>query len=221
MDKINSLPPLRIALTKGRLEKNALKLLDKMGYDCDNAINKGRKLITTVSKGESTLELVFAKAADCLTYVDAGVCDMAFVGKDTIEEFGKSFYEICDLGFGKCNFAVAAPKGTDPFSEGYKIKCIATKYPHIAKRYFEEVGLDVSIVKIEGSVELAPLLSLADAIVDIVETGTTLKENGLYVVRYIMELSARLIVNTASLKMRKNEIEEFASLAEKYKGEIK
>ena len=217
------LSPLRIALTKGRLEKKAISLLEKMGYDCENAINKGRKLIVRVKSldGKSELELVFAKAADCLTYVDAGVCDMAIVGKDTIEEDEKSFYEICDLGFGKCNFAVAAPKGKDPFEDGYKIKCIATKYPHIAKRFFEEENIDVSIVKIEGSVELAPLLSLADAIVDIVETGTTLRENGLYVAKYIMEVSAKLIVNTASLKLRKNEIEDFAELAEKNKALVK
>lgn len=208
---------LRIVLTKGRLEQNTIKLLQKMGYNCDNAINKGRKLTTQIDDGN--IELVFAKAADALTYVDAGVCDMGVVGKDTIEEYNKSFYEICDLGFGKCRFAVAVPKGKNIY-DNYNVKCIATKYPNIAKRYFEEKNVDVNIVKIEGSVELAPLLSLADAIVDIVETGTTLKENGLEISEEIMPISARLIVNTASLKLKKTEIEQFVALAEKYKDEI-
>ena len=141
-----------------------------------------------------------------ITYVEHGVCDLGVVGKDTIMENGNSFYEVLDLGFGKCRFAVAGPKGID-FYQGYSSKTIATKYPNIARSFFESKAMDVRVIKIEGSVELAPLLGLADAIVDIVETGSTLRENGLEVKDTICDISARLIVNTASMKLRKAEIE--------------
>ncbi len=195
---------LRIALTKGRLEKDTVKLLEKIGYDCTAVIEKGRKLILPV--GDS-IEVVLAKAADVITYVENGVCDMGVVGEDTIMEMGGKFYEVCDLGFGRCKFAVAGKKGDD-FYSGYNVKVIATKYPNIARTFFEKKGLDVDIVKIEGSVELAPLLELSNAIVDIVETGTTLKENGLEVFEDIAPISARLIVNRVSMKIRQKEIEE-------------
>ena len=197
--------PLRIALTKGRLEKDTVALLEKIGLDCEAVKNKGRKLILPVGSGQ--YEVVLAKAADVITYVEHGVCDLGVVGKDTITEYGGSYYEVLDLGFGRCRFAVAAPKGAD-FWSGYSAKTIATKYPNIARSFFESRGMDVRIIKIEGSVELAPLLGLSDAIVDIVETGSTLKENGLEVVETICNISARLIVNTAGLKLRKQEIEQ-------------
>lgn len=203
--------PLRIALTKGRLEKDTVGLFQKIGFDCSALINKGRKLILSVP--DANLEVVLAKAADVITYVEHGVCDIGVVGKDTIMEHGGSFYEVMDLGFGRCRFALAAPKGKDIFS-GYNVKTIATKYPNVASSYFESKGMDVRIVKIEGSVELAPLISLTDAIVDIVETGTTLKENGLEVVEDIADISARVIVNMASMKLRKNEIEGLLSKIE-------
>ena len=117
------------------------------------------------------------------------------------------FFELVDLGFGKCRFALAGKKGAN-FYDGYNVKTIATKYPNVSRAYFEGKGMDVEIVKIEGSVELAPLLSLSDAIVDIVETGSTLKENGLEVYEEIAPISARLIVNTVSMKLRQTEIEE-------------
>ncbi|MEG1779521.1 MAG: ATP phosphoribosyltransferase, partial [Oscillospiraceae bacterium] len=147
--------------------------------------------------------------------VENGVCDLGIVGKDTIMEMGKSFYEVLDLGFGRCRFALAAPKGIN-FYEGYNSKIIATKYPAVARKYFEEKLMDIDIVKIEGSVELAPLLGLSDAIVDLVETGSTLKENGLEIVEEIATVSARLIVNIASLKLRKDEIETLVSDMESY-----
>ena len=153
-------------------------------------------------------EAVLSKAPDVITYVEHGVCDIGVVGKDTIAEHGNSFYEVIDLDIGKCRFALACPKGTDFFS-GYKRKTVASKYPKVAKEYFKSKGMDVDIIKIEGSVELAPLLGLADGIVDIVETGSTLKENGLEVVDTIMPISARVIVNMASMKLRKDEIEQF------------
>ena len=199
--------PLRMALTKGRLEKDTVALLERIGYDCEAVHNKGRKLILPVG---DRLEVVLAKAADVITYVEHGVCDLGVVGKDTIMENGTSFYEVLDLGFGRCKFALAAPKGSDFFG-GYASRTIATKYPNVARNYFESKAMDIRFIKIEGSVELAPLLGLSDAIVDIVETGTTLKENGLEVVETICDISARLIVNTASLKLRKAEIEELVA----------
>ncbi len=195
---------LRIALTKGRLEKQTVELFEKMGLDCDELINKGRRLILKVND----YEVVLAKAADVITYVEHGVCDIGIVGRDTIVENGKSFYEMMDLNLGKCDFALATKKG-EKFFDGFNTKRIASKYPNVTKAYFEGKGMDVKIIKIEGSVELAPLLNLADGIVDIVETGTTLKENGLEVVEKIMPISARVIVNMASMKLRRDEIDEF------------
>lgn len=206
--------PLRIALTKGRLEKDTVGLFEAMGLDCTAVHEKGRKLILPVGNGE--IEVVLAKAADVITYVEHGVCDLGVVGKDTILEHGTGFYEILDLGFGRCRFALAGPKEKDFFS-GYAVKTIATKYPNVARTYFEGKGMDVRIIKIEGSVELAPLLGLSDAIVDIVETGSTLKENGLKIIDDVVPISARLIANIASLKLRKAEIEGLAARMEESK----
>ena len=196
--------PLRIALTKGRLEKDTVGLLERLGYDCTAVREKGRRLILPIPDGN--MEVVLAKANDVITYVEHGVCDMGVVGKDTIIEMQGKFFELVDLGFGRCKFALACKKGTD-FYSGFDVKCIATKYPNVARRFFESKGMDVDIVKIEGSVELAPLLGLADGIVDIVETGVTLRENGLEVVEDVVPISARLIANTVSLKLRQTEIE--------------
>ena len=204
--------PIRIALTKGRLEDKTVEMLERLGYDCTNVREKGRKLIMPI--GDGSLEIVLAKAADVVTYVETGVCDMGVVGKDTIMEKGGTFYEVADLGFGKCRFVLAALKGTDIF-QGYRTRTIASKYMNVAKSFFEGKNMDVDLVKIEGSVELAPVLGLADAIVDIVETGTTLRENGLEVIEDICQVSARLIVNIASMKLRKKEIEELISKVEK------
>lgn len=202
--------PIRIALTKGRLEKDTVALFDRMGLDTAAVKDKGRRLILPVG---DNLEVVLAKAADVITYVEHGVCDLGVVGKDTIAEYGGSFYEVLDLGYGRCRFALAAPKDKDFFA-GYHGKTIASKYPNVARSYFERKGMDVRIIKIEGSVELAPLLGLSDGIVDIVETGSTLKENGLQVVEDILPVSARLIVNMACMKLRKAEIEDLAGRME-------
>ena len=195
---------LRIALTKGRLEEQTVELFEKMGLDCEELKNKGRRLILKAND----YEIVLVKAADVITYVENGVRDIGIVGKDTIVENGKSFYEMTDLNLGKCDFALAVKKGTN-FFDGFNTKRVASKYPNITKAYFESKGMDVKIIKMEGSVELAPLLNLADGIVDIVETGTTLKENGLEVAEKIMPVSARVIVNMASMKLRREEIDEF------------
>lgn len=199
--------PIRMALTKGRLEKDTLALFDRMGLDTAAVRDKGRRLILPVG---DRLEVVLAKAADVLTYVEHGVCDLGVVGKDTIAEGGGSFYEVLDLGFGRCRFALAAPKDKDFFA-GYAAKTVASKYPNVTRAYFDKKSMDVRIIKIEGSVELAPLLGLADGIVDIVETGSTLKENGLAVVEEVMPISARLIVNMACMKLRKQEIESLVA----------
>jgi ATP phosphoribosyltransferase len=198
--------PLRIAVAKGRLEEQILSLLEKMGMDCSLAKDKGRKLILPIEGG--SLNLVLAKSPDIITYVEHGVCDMGIVGKDTIMESAQSLYEVTDLGFGRCRMMLAAFKGRD-FYQGFGTKTVATKYPNIARAFFEGKAMDVKIVKIEGSVELAPLLELADGIVDIVETGETLRANGLEEKELIANLSARLVVNVASMKLRKYEIDGF------------
>ena len=203
--------PLRIALTKGRLEKDTVELFEKIGYDCSAVRNKGRKLILPVG---DRIEVVLAKAADVITYVEHGVCDLGVVGKDTIMENGSRFYEVLDLGFGRCRFALAGPKGKD-FYEGFSEKTVASKYPNVTRAFFESKAMDVRVIKIEGSVELAPLLGLSDGIVDIVETGSTLRENGLEVKEFVADISARLIVNTARMKLRKREIEELTAQMEK------
>lgn len=202
----NVRPNLRIALTKGRLQDRTVDLLERVGLDCSPIKNPGRRLIHSLPN--YPLEAVLAKAPDVITYVEHGVCDLGVVGKDTILEKGGSFYEVLDLGFGKCRFALAVKSGTD-FYGTYKTRRVATKYPEVARKFFADKGMDISIIKIEGSVELAPILDLADAIVDIVETGATLKENGLVPIEDVAPVSARLIVNTAAMKLRKTEILDF------------
>ena len=194
------------------MKKDTVGLFEKIGFDCTAVREKGRKLILPIPDGN--IEVVLAKANDVITYVEHGVCDIGVVGKDTIMEMQGKFFELVDLGFGRCKFALATKKGSK-FYGGYNVKTIATKYPNITRNYFESKGMDVEIVKIEGSVELAPLLELSDGIVDIVETGTTLKENGLEVIEDVCPISARLIVNMVSMKMRQQEIENFISLVEK------
>ncbi len=197
--------PLRIALTKGRLEKTAIQIFDKIGLDTEELKNKGRKLVLCDKK--NNIEFVLVKAVDVLTYVEHGAADIGIVGKDTLMEAGKDFYEVLDLKVGKCKFALASIPSFN-LREGYNRKKIASKYPNVTREYFRTLGKDVEIIKIEGSVELAPILGLSDAIVDIVETGTTLKENGLIVFEEISDISARMIVNRASMKMRKDEIKD-------------
>lgn len=195
---------LRLALTKGRLQDQTVELLERAGLDCEPVRHPGRRLVHPLP--DYPLDAVLAKAPDVITYVEHGVCDLGVVGKDTIlEQSGSPFYEVLDLGFGKCRFALAVKEGTD-FYGTYRTRRVATKYPNVAKRFFAEKGMDVEIIKIEGSVELAPILGLADAIVDIVETGATLRENGLVPIEDVADVSARLIVNTAAMKLKKQEI---------------
>lgn len=199
---------IRIALTKGRLEKKTLARMKAAGYDISELESPSRKLIFRLPN--TNIEVVLAKAADVITYVEHGVCDLGVVGKDTIMEKGGSFYEMVDLGFGKCRFALATKKGKNVYGN-YRTPVIATKYPEVTRAFFSRKNMDVETIKIEGSVELAPLLELADAIVDIVETGSTLKENGLEVIEDVAPISARVIVNLASAKMNKTAIQRIIS----------
>ena len=197
---------ISIALTKGRLEDETVKILEKANFDPSELKDKGRKLV--FKDKTQDIKYFLVKAADSITYVEHGVADLGVVGKDTILESDNNCYEVLDLGFGKCGFIVASLPENDIFKKVGHVK-IGSKYPKVAKDYFKKKGIDVEIIKIEGSVELAPILGLCDGIVDIMETGTTLKENGLVVLDRICEISARLIVNKASFKMKKNEIWEF------------
>ncbi len=199
------LKPLRIALTKGRLEKFSIDIFDKIGINTEELKNKGRKLVLCDKK--NNIQFVLVKAVDVLTYVEHGAADIGIVGKDTLLEAGIDFYEVVDLKVGKCKFALASLPSFD-LNKGYNRKKIATKYPRVTREYFRKLGKDVEIIKIEGSVELAPIIGLSDAIVDIVETGTTLKENGLVIFDEICDVSARMIVNRASMKMRIKEIKK-------------
>lgn len=214
--KENSGNILRIALTKGRLEKDTVNLFESLGFDVSSVKDKGRRLILPIK--DQNMEVVLAKAADVITYVEHGVCDLGVVGKDTIMEHGGKYFELLDLGFGKCKFALAGKKGEN-FYKGYGVKTVASKYTNVTRAFFEGKGMDVDIVKIEGSVELAPLVGLSDGIVDIVETGTTLKENGLEVYEDVAPVSARLIANTVSTKLKKERIDNLMELIENKLGE--
>jgi len=202
---------LRIAITKGRLLDKSMELFEKAGLDCGPIWNPGRRLIHSVPN--YPLDAVLAKAPDVITYVERGVCDLGIVGRDTILEKGGAFYEVLDLGFGRCRFALAVKEGAD-FYGTYKTRRVASKYPEVTRAFFETKGMDVDIIKIEGSVELAPILGLTDAIVDIVETGATLKANGLVSVETVADVSARLIVNTVSMKLYQNQINDFIARCE-------
>jgi ATP phosphoribosyltransferase len=202
-----------VALTKGRLERESIKIFKSIGIDSKELENKGRKII--FKSDDDTLEFILVKAKDVLTYVEHGAADMGIVGKDTILEETRDFYEVLDLKVGGCRFALAS---TPEFKldGSYKRKKIATKYPNVARKYFVDRGEDVEIIRIEGSVEIAPILGLTDAIVDIVQTGRTLKENGLIIIDEICHVSARMIVNKASMKMKKDQISSIIRKLENY-----
>lgn len=196
---------ISIALTKGRLEKDTVKLLEQAGYGVDELKDKGRKLVFNDTKEDVRYFLV--KAADSITYVEHGVADIGVVGSDTLAEYEDNYYELMDLGIGKCSFIMASLPNRDILNKVGHIT-IGTKYPSVAREYFASKGKDVEIIKIEGSVELAPILGLCDAIVDITETGSTLKENGLVIYDNIKDISARVIVNKASFKLKSEEIKK-------------
>lgn len=199
---------LTFALAKGRLAKQTLQLLEQIGITCEEMKDeKTRKLIFV--NEELKLKFFLSKATDVPTYVEYGAADIGVVGKDTLLEANKKLYEVLDLGFGKCRMCVCGPESAKELLKHNELIRVASKYPHIAREYFHNKKLQtVEIVKLNGSVELAPIVGLSEVIVDIVETGSTLRENGLGVLEEICPLSARMVVNPVSLKMEQERIQK-------------
>ncbi len=197
---------ITIALAKGRLAAQSMKLLESRGIFCEEMKDKSsRKLI--FCNEELGLRFFLAKASDVPTYVEYGAADIGIVGKDTIAEEGRRLLEVLDLKIGKCRMCVAGPKAAGELLQNGALIRVATKYPEIAKDYFRNVKHQTAeIIKLNGSVELAPIVGLSDVIVDIVETGTTLRENGLDVLEEVMPLSAHVVVNEVSMKMEQERI---------------
>lgn len=199
---------ITIALAKGRLAKQSMKILNELGISCPEMDDPDtRKLI--FEDPVHGFRFFLAKANDVPTYVEYGAADIGIVGKDTIVEEGRSLYEVLDLNLGKCRMCVAGPaKARETLNNGSLIR-VATKYPKIAKDYFNNTRHQtVEIIKLNGSIELAPIVGLSEVIVDIVETGSTLRENGLEVLEEILPLSARVVVNKVSMKMEQERITE-------------
>lgn len=204
---MNNKEYLTFALTKGRLANKTLELLGKIGITCDEILDKDTRKLIFVNE-ELKLRFFLSKGPDVPTYVEYGVADIGIVGKDTIIEEGRRAYEVLDLGFGKCRMCVCGPESAREKLEHHEMIRVASKYPIIAKDYFNNRKFQtVDIIKLNGSVELGPIVGLSDVIVDIVETGSTLKENGLMVLEEICPLSARMIVNQVSMKMQNERIQ--------------
>ena len=197
---------LTFALGKGRLANQTLELFEKIGITCEEMKDKNsRKLIFT--NEELKLRFFLAKGSDVPTYVEYGAADIGVVGKDTILEEGRKVYEVLDLGYGKCKMCVCGYKDAAPLLQHHELIRVATKYPNIAKDYFyNKKHQTVEIIKLNGSIELAPIVGLSEVIVDIVETGSTLRENGLEVLEEVCPLSARMIVNPVSMRMESERI---------------
>ena len=197
---------ITFALAKGRLAKKTLGILEKIGITCEEMKDPDTRKLIFVNE-ELKLKFFLAKASDVPTYVEYGAADVGVVGKDTILEEGRNLYEVMDLGFGKCRMCVCGPASAKELLQKNEIIRVASKYPNIAKDYFNnQKNQTIEIIKLNGSVELAPLVDLSEVIVDIVETGSTLKENGLEVLEEICPLSARVVVNQVSLKMEHERI---------------
>ena len=211
---------LTFALAKGRLAEKSMELLEKLGITCDEMKEDSRKLIFT--NEELKLKFFLAKASDVPTYVESGTADIGIVGKDTLLEEGRNLYEVLDLKMGKCRFAVAGYKEIQNKLDNSMELVVATKYPNIAKEYFyQKKHQTIEIVKLHGSVELAPIVGLSDVIVDIVETGSTLKANGLEVLANICPVSARVVVNRVSMKLEHKRIAEIIEGLRKLTGDKK
>lgn len=202
---------LTFALGKGRLANRTLKLLEEIGITCEEMKDKEtRKLIFVNEKLK--LRFFLAKGPDVPTYVEYGAADIGVVGEDTILEEGRNIYEVLDLGFGKCRMCVCGPESARELLQHHEQIRVASKYPRIAKNYFyNKKHQTVEIIKLNGSIELAPIVGLGDVIVDIVETGSTLKENGLQVLEEVCPLSARMVVNPVSMKMENERITKLIS----------
>lgn len=197
---------LTFALAKGRLAKTTLAMLEQIGITCEEMKDKESRKLIFVNE-ELKLKFFLAKAPDVPTYVEYGAADIGVVGKDTILEEGRKLFEVLDLGFGKCKMCVAGPKSAIDLLQHHELIRVATKYPNTAKDYFyNKKHQTVEIIKLNGSIELAPIVGLSEVIVDIVETGSTLRENGLDVLEEICPLSARMVVNQVSMKMENERI---------------
>ena len=202
---------LTFALCKGRLAKQTLELLEELGITCEEMKDKDSRKLIFVNE-ELKLKFFLSKGPDVPTYVEYGAADIGVVGKDTILEAGKKVHEVLDLGFGKCRMCVCGPADAKKYLENHELIRVATKYPNIAKDYFyNKKHQTVEIIKLNGSIELAPIVGLSEVICDIVETGTTLKENGLTVLEEVCPLSARVVVNQVSMKMDNERITKLIS----------
>lgn len=196
---------LTVAMAKGRTADRAMKFLEKSDVLFSDFTDDSRKLV--IYDDEQTIKLIFVKAVDVPTYVEKGAADIGIVGKDVIMEDPRDVYELLDLGIGKCKLAVAGFPEKE--INNVPFLTVASKYPQAAKEYFDKKGIRTEVIKLNGSIELAPLIGMADVIVDIVETGTTLRENGLVVLEEIADISARLIVNKASYATKTDRIQQF------------
>ena len=192
---------ITVALPKGKLFGLSAELLGKVGWSAEGLHEKSRKLI--IANEEARLKFIITKTADVPTYVEYGAADIGIIGKDVILESGKDVYELFDLGFGKCHLMMAVPKDKKrPRLEDYNFTRVATKFPRIAEKFFSSRGMQMEYIKLNGSIELGPLIGLSESIVDIVETGTTLRENNLEEIVTIMDATARLIANRVSYKLK-------------------
>jgi ATP phosphoribosyltransferase len=199
---------LTFALAKGRLAKKTLEILEQIGITCEEMKDKDTRKLIFVNE-ELKLKFFLSKASDVPTYVEYGAADIGVVGADTILEEGRDLYEVLDLGFGKCRMCVCGPESAKEYLNHNELIRVATKYPHIAKDYFyNKKHQTVEIIKLNGSVELAPIVGLSEVIVDIVETGSTLRENGLQVLEEVCPLSAKMVVNQVSMKMEQDRIRQ-------------
>lgn len=197
---------LTFALTKGRLAKKTMELFEEIGISCEEMKDPDSRRLIFVNE-ELRLRFFLAKGPDVPTYVEYGAADIGIVGRDTIQEEGRKVYEVLDLGFGKCRMCVCGPESAREKLNGQELIRVATKYPHIAKDYFyNQKNQTVEIIKLNGSIELAPIVGLSEVIVDIVETGSTLRENGLVALEEVCPLSARVIVNPVSMRMENERI---------------
>lgn len=199
---------LTFALGKGRLANKTMELFEKIGITCEEMKDKDSRKLIFVNE-ELKLKFFLAKGPDVPTYVEYGAADIGVVGKDTIMEENRRVYEVLDLGYGKCRMCVCGPESARELLKHHEMIRVASKYPNIAKDYFyNKKHQTVDIIKLNGSVELGPIVKLSDVIVDIVETGSTLKENGLEVLEEICPLSARMIVNQVSMQMEPDRIKK-------------
>ncbi len=194
---------LNIALPKGRLGDQVLSLFSKIGYDCGGIYENDRRLV--LESPENGVRYLLVKPSDVAIYVEYGAADIGVVGKDILLEQEPDVYELLDLGMGKCRMAVAGPKGADSRTD--RTLRVATKFPNIARKYYASQSREIEIIKLNGSIEIAPLVKLSDVIVDIVETGKTLKENGLEPLAEVVPISARLIANKAGYRFKHDRIE--------------